>query len=631
MKKIIKFKIQIIFTILILGSYLLLKFALPSFVATKLDQVVLAETGLNLNIKKINFEPIGFFANIEGLSFSNKHLIQNLSLDLSLSNILKKRIVITDLKIDGFEALIKKEDSGYQLEHLKMAKDKSTNQSEGNNSWGLVIKKLEINNSKIKFNEGPVFHIHELTVLDFCSFDNLDPTSLAAKLSLNESKFEISGVVKSLVTNPSGNLNIRSNNFDLRDTNYFLPKDLGVIEGKFNINSDIIFSNNEQKYKINFNLLDFKLFSKDLKMTDYFIHNANLVDGNFLVNKNGISIDTNELNFENIILSIKTDDLNKKNNFFRNSKINFLGFKSYIPKEKILNGDGMFISSKINTTGIIDIKEEYTNKGKKLRVKLSDIDLLALSESFEANLGYQVETGKLDLTIETQTINKLQNGKGQVILKQFQIDDQDESGKATNTQTMLPLKTAFSMIRNDNGAIDLEFDISGNEDNPKFGFNSLLKDGIGSIILSKLSTIVATKAAVEFLPLLVSNLPFSPGNALMLVNGGYKFLTKPRFQDIEFLPNSAKLNQKSETSITKLKKFLKEKKNLNFVICPIASIYESSSKAHSVDNTLKLAMERIEKVKLEISDTPEIASQVIFCRPKIVENKTDIGILEVNL
>jgi len=630
-----KIRFPIIFIVFILSSYLLLKFALPSFALSKLSQVVLKETGFKLNIQKVFFEPIGFSVDLKGVSFSNKHSIKNISVDFSIMNILKKRIVISELVISGIEVKLLKDQNEYSLENLKKSKTLKNAPKQEQTEWGIVIKKFNINQSRFRFNDGPVFKIDKLTISDIFSFNSSDRTSLSAKLSLNDSFVEINGHIKNYLSSISGEFNILSKKFDLKNANYFLSDKLGMIEGVLGTNANVSFGNNGQKATAELTLRDFKLYSKDLKTIDYFIHDFNLINGRTEINKKEVIFNAKEVNFENLILSIRKSKFSAKNSLSRTSKIQLKDFHFSKPHVLDSKSKPMTLSARYNNGGVIRVKEYYKNKEKKLDAKFLNINLLPFSETFESILGYQVETGKLDLNIDLVTINHNIKGKAKLVLSQFGIDDEDESGKDIKSETILPLKTAISLIRNDKGAIELEFDISGDERNPEFGFLPLIRNGLGSFLLSKLSSIIATKAATQFLPLLVSSIPFSPGNALLLVNGSYKFLTKPRFQDIEFFPNSDKLKDESNDTIDNLKKFLLKNEKFSFVLCPLASIIESEKKDNVVmqdeDNTLKLALSRIEKVKLVLFDTPEIVPQIMFCRPKIVKKKTAVGILEISL
>ncbi len=630
-----KFNFLILFILITLSSYLLLKFALPHFAISKLRPIILKQTGFKLRVEKIAFEPIGLTIHIEGLSLSNKHRIGNIFIDLSIKNILTKRLEVSELKINGIDTQILKDDSGYTIENLKTTKPHKNAINDRPVAWNIVIKKLAINDFKGKFKDGPVLKIKRLTIKDLFTFDSAEKTSFSGNLGLNDSKIEINGFINNYFSSPAGEINFLTKRFDLKNTNYFQPDNLGMIEGKLDTKTNMRFDVNGLNAITNLTLNDFKSFSKDLNTIDYFIHKLNLVDAKISINKKETTFNANEVMFTNLILSITKKKFDSKKKFSRNSKIKLQDFSFYRPHVIDATSKPMTLSAEYNNGGIIKITESYINKEKRLDAQFLNINLLPFSETFEATLGYQIESGKLNLNIQLVTKDHQSKGKAKLVFNQFTIDDEDESGKEIKGETSLPLKTAISLIRNDKGAIELEFDISGDERNPEFGLLPLLRAGLGSLISSKLSSIIATKVATQFLPLLVSSIPFSPGNALILVSGSYKFLTKPRFQNIEFHPHSDQLKEGSKDVITKLKKFLLKKKNLNFVLCPLASINELEKKGGTPipnkEETLKLASSRIEKIKLEIADTPTIHPQIIFCRPKLVKKKTEVGILEISL
>lgn len=627
-----KFQIPALISVFILSTYFLLKFALPPFALLKMRQVIFEEIGLQLNIQKFYFEPFGLNLEFENLAVSNEHVIHKILFDVSIEHILKKRIVIPEIEIRGVDLKILKDENGYNLEYLKGEKYNKMITGGRNKDWEIVIKKLRINRSRVKFKDGPLLNIDKLTVLDLFSFDSSDETSFFGDLKLNDSKIELKGVVSNYLLSPTGEVSIFTDKIDFQSVNYFFPTNLNLIEGVFETKSKITFNDEGFRTQTNFKLNNFKLFSKDLKKVDYFIQDFELTNGTAEFVNGEVKIKADEAVFSNLILSITKEYLDSKITFSRNSKILLKEINFYKPNQ---TDKGITFFAKNNEGGTIGVSEYFEKNVKKTDVKILDVDLLPFSETFEAALGYQIESGKMNLNIDLETINQRTSGTAKLVLNQFKIDDENESGKDVVGETNLPLKTAISLIKNDQGGIELEFSISGDERNPEFGFLPLLRRGLVSLIVSELSTYVATKAATQFLPLLVSSIPFSPGNALLLVNGSYKFLTKPRFQDIGFFPNSDIINDKSKNVLPKLKKFLLKNKEFNFVLCPLASTSESEDgegkHSQNNDEILKLAISRIDKVKQELLDTPEIVSQVIFCRPKIIKKKTTQGLIEISL
>jgi hypothetical protein len=635
LRRVSEHRLLLSFILTCTSIYLLLKFMVPHFATSKINQIVLEQTGFKLNTQEVAFEPFGLMMNFQGLSFNDNHYIKEISIELSLMNILKKRIVVSHLNINRIQAKILKTDNGYSIVNLEKPKVTSNNKIQEQSEWGVVIRKLNITQSNIQFIDGPLFKIENLLITDLFSFDSSENTIVSGSLSLNSSEVKLNGTLNNYLSKPSAQLTIETQRFDLQEINFFKPHFLGNIEGLLKTKTEVTFKKNAFKVSSELNITEFKLFSKDSKIIDYYSHDLKISNASAEQTEEGISISADDITFNDLILSIKNSQFEAKKMESKNTKVQLQDFIFFQPSSVNEKKSPMVLSTQYNHGGLIKIEEQYKGNKKTLDINFSNIDLLPFSKTFEAILGYQIETGKLNLDINLLTHKHKTMGQGKVVLNQFKIDDENESGKKIKKDTTFPFKTAVSIIRDDNGAVELEFDISGDERNPKFGFMPLLSTGLGSVILSKLSSIIATKAATQFLPLLVSNIPFSPGNALMLVNGGYRFLTKPKFQDIEFEAQTDIIKSSSKPTLLTVKKFLVANKKLSFVFCPLATINEFKKgvkgPSQSKNDALVLAFSRIEKIKKEILDTPKIHAQVIFCRPKIIEDKLDDGILQISL
>ena len=225
------------------------------------------------------------------------------------------------------------------------------------------------------------------------------------------------------------------------------------------------------------------------------------------------------------------------------------------------------------------------------------------------------------MSLNSRTFVSKESLKGsvKVNLAQISLDDQNEFGKDIQNHSTIPFKTAISMIKDDNGNIDMEFKISGKKDDPNFNILGMLGKGMGSLVISKISAMVAERLAVKFVPLLVSSLPMSPGNVFMFTNGAYKMITKPRFKDIDFIALKSEIDTKSHAELNDIIDFLKENEKVKLRICPVASKAEFNGKKTDDVKVLTLANKRVESVEkyFKNNNHSNILKQIIFCRPKI--------------
>ncbi|NRA63558.1 MAG: DUF748 domain-containing protein [Pseudobacteriovorax sp.] len=299
------------------------------------------------------------------------------------------------------------------------------------------------------------------------------------------------------------------------------------------------------------------------------------------------------------------------------------------------------VKTKLGQFGKLDLDVNVNKDDQKnLELTLDAIDLTDLSGLFVQQMGYRIERGQLNSKAKA-FIEKNGDIKGdlEMELAQLNLDSESQSGDAFKGKMGLPLGTSMSMIKDDNGNIELAFPLTGNTNSPSFGVSGLLKGTLGSLVTDQIAGALGNALIKSYLPLLASSLPVSPTLAYSLVKKGYDFATKLRFEPIVFHPLSDKPTSSSMEQLNKIADVMTEKPGVRLNFCSAGNINETtqwqrsnpdqklpSTVADAViedgklsnERAIALAQQRIKTVAVFLIDQKKIAaSRVITCSPKV--------------
>lgn len=101
-------------------------------------------------------------------------------------------------------------------------------------------------------------------------------------------------------------------------------------------------------------------------------------------------------------------------------------------------------------------------------------------------LGYQLQKGQLDLSLEYKIDQGKLQGKNRVKIDQLTLGDSVKSPSATS----LPVKLAIALLKDRNGVIDLDLPVQGDLKDPKFH--------IGKVVLSVIVNLVTKAVTAPF-------------------------------------------------------------------------------------------------------------------------------------
>ena len=566
-------------------------------------------------LENISFEPFGLKLKLSKINLENVAFLESLEVDFAFSDLLKKEIHISQIHAKGLRANIVKKGQKFLINGLSQ-KDDSKNKGAIQNNWRLKIDKIELVNSEISLNDNRKIEIKKAEIFNFNSAKSQE-IEFKILAAIQDSKMAFDGKI----SQKNSLVNFELSDFDLEIANLFLDKknsDFGKIKGKLASRGAFEFKDQIANLSLDLELKNLFFYSKDLTLISYFLQDLEVKNLNLNISQSLLKISSSSLTMSHLLFSVLSKDFQKKRlskfSKIRIDKINF----SKNQKNKTTKAIFHFKNG-----GFFALNQYQAGNKEMIDVKVNHADLTQFSSAFEPLLNYHIESGKMSLDAKTITENNNIKGDVKLIFSQLSLDSENELGEELKSQSLIPLKTAISMIKDGNGNVELDFKIYGQKNDPNFDILKMLGKGAGSMAISKISSIVATKLAVKFTPILVSSLPLSPSNAFMFVNGAYKLITKPRFKDVNFISLESEIKNDSQENLSEVLKFLKENKKIKLLICPVASRLEFGDEKVSDEKVLSLANQRVKTLKSYFTSRNDNGAldQMIFCRPKISEDK----------
>ena len=117
------------------------------------------------------------------------------------------------------------------------------------------------------------------------------------------------------------------------------------------------------------------------------------------------------------------------------------------------------------------------------RVVLENVDLVALQPYLLKKNDARVSRGTLDMNLVSDVRSDNLNGKGKMVLKDLTFAP---SSGFFDTFMGVPRNAVISFLKDNNGAIDVDFTLSGNTKNPNFSLNESLSTRIATAMAGQL-------------------------------------------------------------------------------------------------------------------------------------------------
>ena len=202
-----------------------------------------------------------------------------------------------------------------------------------------------------------------------------------------------------------------------------------------------------------------------------------------------------------------------------------------------MSGSIKGLSSDAKSQAVVDLKgkvDRYapvTIKGKvnplaatpslDMHMAFSNLELTTFTPYSGTYAGFNIERGQLSLDIDYKLVDGKIEGKNKIVMNQLQLGSPVESAKAVN----LPLRLAIALLKDENGVIDLGFEVGGDLNDPQFSIGGILWKVISNIIMKVVT---------------------SPFNALSALAGG---ADTEGVDQIVFAPGQDQLDQAALTKL----------------------------------------------------------------------------------
>ncbi|GKT13057.1 MAG: hypothetical protein ISEC1_P2054 [Thiomicrorhabdus sp.] len=275
------------------------------------------------------------------------------------------------------------------------------------------------------------------------------------------------------------------------------------------------------------------------------------------------------------------------------------------------------------------------------KTNIESLSLLALSPFAEQFIGYQVKSGQLTASLETQIKDNKLNALNDLYINQLEVSGTDNKGQAFKKQLSIPLEAGISLLKDRKDNIHLKLPIKGDLSDLNFDLNDIITTAVNNALLK------ATKSY-----LLLALQPF--GAILMAGEFVADQLTSVKLQMITFEPGDSNLNPEMQSYLGKISQLLEERKGIQIKLCggtkesdrpalkEIAKLaadkaVQAAEKTDSDSNTtaarqaqqaaeesviddeqlFSLAQERKKVIKRKLVELGSSANQIILCQPTI--------------
>ena len=244
----------------------------------------------------------------------------------------------------------------------------------------------------------------------------------------------------------------------------------------------------------------------------------------------------------------------------------------------------------------------------------SQLALNELSPYVAEALGFQILAGQLDSTLHVSASENALDGSTTLILRgaEFSSDKTLKSETDVIGQSAIPLNVALGMLKDKEGNIKLKIPLSGDVNDPSFGVQYL----VGLVV--KKAVMQQTKKH-----LINTFVPYGQVLSIALAAGSYAL--KVRFEDLVYAPRQIELGAEQQTYLDSFVALMKDKRELQVKLCPIATLADlstSTSAGDALDEQQRealrnLATQRAAHFKARAVRDGIDSARMLLCNPVI--------------
>ncbi|QBG35932.1 DUF748 domain-containing protein [Litorilituus sediminis] len=248
---------------------------------------------------------------------------------------------------------------------------------------------------------------------------------------------------------------------------------------------------------------------------------------------------------------------------------------------------------------------------------LKELSLVALSSYLKKAASLEVKTGQLSTDLNINLIGDELDGNMLLHLQGLEtgIVDSHEAGSLIE-QGALPLNMALGMLKDRNGAVELDVPVSGSTSDPKFGLSSIL-------------TLITQKAIMSATQdyLITTFVPYANIVSVAITAG--EFALKLRFDDVDYQVKQIEPESAQQKYMQDFIALMQDKKDTKVTICAISvpeDIGLPAGKALTDPANIKrlkeLGEQREHAFKDYVIEHGKIeSSRLLLCAPKIDSSK----------
>ncbi|MEO9273410.1 DUF748 domain-containing protein [Marinomonas sp. 5E14-1] len=244
--------------------------------------------------------------------------------------------------------------------------------------------------------------------------------------------------------------------------------------------------------------------------------------------------------------------------------------------------------------------------------------------SYIANaLGYQIDSGQLNLDLKLDADNGVLDGNSHVLLRQFNLGGRQESNSVIKAGAV-PLNIAVGILKDSDDNIDLDIPLSGNVNNPEFGWKSFLVQPVRAALY---------KVSSNYL--MQTFIPYA--NVITIAQFAGEQLLKVRVEPLIFTAEEIQLNSSQDTFLEQLVALMKDKQESQLKACGVTSYLDLGFEKPPAELNdkmkalaLNLAQERADNLKGFLVEKGISSSRILICSPEVDLSKSSQPRVELN-
>ena len=254
---------------------------------------------------------------------------------------------------------------------------------------------------------------------------------------------------------------------------------------------------------------------------------------------------------------------------------------------------------------------------------IREAELPPYSSYIASVLGYQIDSGQLDLDLKLNSDSGVLNGSSHILLREFDLGGRQDSSTVIKAGAV-PLNIAVSVLKDSDNNIDLDIPLSGDIENPAFGWQDFLLLPVRKALFSASSTY-----------LMQTFVPYA--NVISIAQFAGDQLLKIRVEPLVFEAEDDQLNDSQDAFLKQLVALMKDKKDSQLKACGVASYLDLGLEKPpvSIDNDTKemasnLAQKRADHLKDYLVKEGISSSRIFLCSPEVDLSKNSKPRVELN-